>query len=128
MALPKLLRSVFFIKNLKFNQSNLRVLVQNTLLNNTHSKQNTACTWIPMERHIYIPWYNDSWILACIPWLFYNVDLRMNRLLIFWWCSTFEYVLSKWKRKYQDNMWRSKGFQVQMIFRALCKFQKGESF
>ena len=57
-----LLRSVFFPKNIKFdwlnscvrtsNQSNLRFLVKNTLLNNSHLERfNTVCTLFPMKRH-----------------------------------------------------------------------------
>ena len=36
----------------EFNQSNLRFLVKNTLLNNSHLERfNTVCPLFPMERH-----------------------------------------------------------------------------
>ena len=57
----------------EFNQPNLRFLVKNTLLNNSHLEQfDTVCTPFPMERHI----FRDQRILM-------NSDFSLRPLLVF---------------------------------------------
>ena len=63
------IESMHFVRPHEFNQSNLRFLVKNTLLNNSHLERfDTVCTPFPMERHIYYCFwesndYTDYWFL-----------------------------------------------------------------
>ena len=61
----------FHVRTHEFNQSNLRFLLKNTLLNNSHLERftffeacinlkKTFCTLFPMERHFFFTFFTDT--------------------------------------------------------------------